>query len=130
MTGTLSLFGFPSTPARLTVQPRSATWRAIRASAFFAGGILLAPLVGLVPPHAPWALGVLGIGGFLGLRKWRERFTILSFEGACPKCGEALSIPSGTPLRPVMTVPCPGCHHDSRLTPSLSEHRATDPEVP
>lgn len=130
MTGTLSLFGFPSTPARLDVRPRSTAWRAVRAGAFFAGGILLAPLAGLVPPHAPWALGILGIGGFLGLRKWRERFTILSFQGACPKCGKALDIPPGTPLRPVMTVSCPGCHHDSRLTASLSEQQTTDPGMP
>jgi hypothetical protein len=116
MEGTVSLFGFPDTPGRLEVLPRSTAWRSLRAAAFFGGGLLLAPAVGLVPPHAPWVVAALGIGGFLGLRKWKERFTILSFQGTCPKCGGALSLAPGTPLRPIMTVPCHGCNHDSRLT--------------
>jgi len=81
----------------------------------------VAPAVGLVPPHAPWAVAVLGIGGIMGFRKWRERFTILSFKGTCPKCGGALSLASGIPLRPVMAVPCHGCKHDSRLITRIPE---------
>jgi len=115
MEGTISLFGFPSTSAHLDVRSRSTTWRVSWCSAFIGGGVLLAPLVGLVPPHVPWIIAALGVGGFLGLRKWRERFTILTLKGFCPKCGGPLSLPPGTPLRPVMTLPCPGCNHDSRL---------------
>ena len=57
----------------------------------------------------------------MGFRKWRERFTILSLKGTCPKCGGALSLASGTPLRPVMTVPCHGCNHESRLIIPIPE---------
>ncbi len=117
--GTLSLFGFPDTPAELAVLPRSAGWRLGRSSAFIGTGLVLAPLVGLIPPHAPWVLAVLGTGGLMGIRKWKERFTILSLQGECPKCGGPLSLKSGTPLRSVMTVPCSGCNHDSRLTVAL-----------
>lgn len=116
MEGTLSLFGFSDTVAYLEVQPRTLRWRALRAGLFMGGALVLAPAVGLVPPHAPWVVGALGIGGFLGIRKWRERFTILSFRGQCPKCGGALSLPAGIPLRPVMTVSCDSCKHDSSLT--------------
>ncbi|MCJ7627782.1 MAG: hypothetical protein MUO50_05270, partial [Longimicrobiales bacterium] len=116
MEGTVSLFGFPDTPGRLEVLPRSTAWRGLRATAFLGGGLLLAPAVGLVPPHAPWAMAALGIGGILGIRKWREQFTILSFHGTCPRCGGILTLASGIPLRPVMTVTCEGCNHDSRLT--------------
>ena len=123
MDGTLSLFGFPDTPARLEVLPRSAAWRWLRASVFFGGGLLLAPAVGLVPPHAPWVAAALGIGGIMGIRKWRERFTILSLQGTCPRCGGALSLASGTPLRPVMTVPCGGCNHESRLATPIRSTR-------
>jgi len=119
MEGTLSLFGFPSTVAHLEVLPRSTGWRALRAGLFIGGALVLAPAVGLLPPHAPWVVGVLGIGGFLGIRKWRERFTVLSFRGICPKCGGALSLPGGTPLRPVMTISCDGCNHGSSLTTTL-----------
>lgn len=79
----------------------------------------MAPAVGLVPPHVPWALAALGIGGFMGIRKWRERFTLLSFEGICPRCGGRLSLNPGIPLRPVIALTCDGCNHESRLTTSI-----------
>jgi len=130
MEGTISLFGFSSTPARLEVLSRSTGWRAWRASGFVGSGLLLAPAVGLVPPHAPWMIAVLGIGGFLGLRKWRERFTILALEGICPKCGGSLSLARGTPLKPVMTVPCEGCNHDTRLTTMISSAGTLEKDSP
>ena len=115
LSGTLSLFGFPPVEASLKVVPRSVAWRGALASAYVGGGLLLAPILGMVPPHAPWAVGVLVCGGFLGVRKWRERFTLLSLDGACPKCGGKVSIPSRVPLKSGISVPCEGCHHDSRL---------------
>jgi hypothetical protein len=118
--GTIFLFGFPETQAELEVLPRSTGWRLFRGTVFLAGGLILAPVVGLIPPHAPWVVAALGIGGIMGFRKWREHFTLLSFRGTCPKCGGDLSLRHGTPLRPVMTVPCPGCNHDSRLTSQFS----------
>ena len=119
MDGTLSLFGYPSTEAHLDVRPRSAGWRASRASLFAGGGLVLAPFLGLLPPHAPWAVAALGIGGVLGLRKWRERFTLLGFQGRCPRCGSELELEAGIPVKSVMTVPCKECNHDSKLTPRL-----------
>ncbi len=82
--------------------------------------LVIAPAVALIPPHVPWAFMALGLGGFMGSRKWKERFTVISLEGYCPKCGGPLSIRSGTPLRPVLTVPCDGCNHESRLTTPFS----------
>jgi len=119
LSGTVSLFGFASTSAELGVLPRSTAWRRLRGGAFFAGGLAAAPVVGMVPPHAPWAIGALAIGGVLGLRKLRERFTLISLHGSCPKCGGALSLSPGTPVRQEMAVPCEGCHHDSRLSIAL-----------
>lgn len=118
--GSITLFGFPTTEAELEVLPRSFPWRASRAFGYLGGAALLSPAVGVIPPHAPWVVAVLGIGGWLGVRKWRERFTLLSFRGPCPKCGGVLSIPSGTPLKATMSLPCEGCLHDSRLTTDLS----------
>ena len=119
-TGTLSLFGFSSTEAVLELLPRSRSWRAVRATVFIGGGLVLAPAVGLFPPHVPWATGALVLGLFLGLRKWRERFTIVSLQGRCPKCGGPMAIREGTPLRKTISVPCEGCNHESRLVVSLS----------
>ena len=129
MEGTLSLFGFPDTTAEMEVLPRSLGWRLSRAAAFIGGGLILAPVLGVVPPHAPWAVAALGIGGFFGVRKWREEFTILSFLGSCPKCGGTLAMKKGTPLKRVMTVSCPGCNHDSRLTTNLSPEASGQREV-
>jgi hypothetical protein len=113
---TLALFGYPDSTAKVNAISRSTAWRAIRASAFLGGGLLLAIILGMVPPHAPWVAMALGAGFYFGHRKWRERWTIVWFEGLCPKCGGQLRIPDGTPLRPVLSVPCDQCHHDSRLT--------------
>jgi hypothetical protein len=118
--GKLELFGFPTTKAQVRVLPRTTAWRAGGAILFGVCSLLLAPLVGLVPPHAPWALGALGMGGFLALRRWRERFTILALEGLCPKCGGALGLREGTPLKAVISVPCEGCHHDARLVVGMA----------
>jgi len=117
--GTLNLFGFPPGQACVGVLARSRRWRALRASAFFGGGLILAPLVGVVPPHAPWVAGALGFGGFFGIRKWRERFTLVSFEGDCPRCGEPVRVRAGTPLRATLSVPCEKCHYDAHLTVEL-----------
>ena len=119
LSGAVSLFGFEATSAELDVLPRSVAWRRLRGGAFFAGGLAGAPVVGMVPPHVPWAIGALAIGGYLGLRKLRERFTLISLQGYCPKCGGALSLSPGTPVRREMAVPCEGCHHDSRLSIDL-----------
>lgn len=119
LSGRLTLFGFPSTDAVVRVVPRSRSWRGIRAATFLGGGLLLAPVVGMVPPHAPWVAGVLGVGIFLGLRKWREHFTVASIQGRCPKCGETLQVRSGTPMRDTLSITCDACHHDSQLQVDL-----------
>jgi len=112
----LNLFGFPPTEAVVQAIPRSRSWRSVRASVFFGGGLLLAPVVGLVPPHAPWVAGVLGFGIFFGLRKWREHFTVESLQARCPKCGEPVGVKAGTPMRNALSVSCDACHHDSQLS--------------
>lgn len=132
--GTLTLFGFPPEKAVLRVLPRTRAWRGARALGFLGGGILLAPLVGVIPPHAPWAAGVLGISSFLGIRRWRERFTLESLHARCPRCGRPIDLKRGTPLRPTTPVPCDDCHHESQLTVRLPrEHPQVAPpqaEVP
>jgi hypothetical protein len=135
--GTLALFGFPPERAVVHVIPRNPAWRGVRALGFIGGGILLAPLVGVIPPHAPWIAGALGFGFFFGIRKWRERYTLETLEACCPKCGQPMALRRGTPLRPTHSVPCDGCHHDSQLTvrlpggtPSLDTQPESSPPGP
>ena len=85
LSGTVTLFGFSPGEALIHAVPRTRAWRGTRALAFVLGGALLAPVVGVIPPHAPWVAGALGFGLFLGIRKWRERFTLESLRARCPK---------------------------------------------
>jgi hypothetical protein len=119
--GSMILFGFPSTGVEGEVIPRSRNWRGLRLFGFLAGGLVLAPLVGLIPPHAPWAVGALGVGLFFGIRKWRERLTLVSFQGGCPKCGAEIRLKPGSAVRNGMSITCDQCHHDSVLSLDLEK---------
>jgi hypothetical protein len=110
----IALFGFEPTPAVVVLQPRAKTWRVGGAARIQALGLVLAPLVGLVPPHAPWALGALVGGFYLARRRWRHHFTLEEVRGNCPRCGEPVSPPLGM-LQTPHPVPCPSCRFDGAL---------------
>ncbi|MEJ2538572.1 MAG: hypothetical protein P8188_01095 [Gemmatimonadota bacterium] len=113
--GTLTVFGHEDTRAELEVIPRSTGWRLARAGGFILGGLVAAPVVALLPPHAAWALGAAGTGVFFGLRKWSERYTLVSLEGPCPRCGAPIRITSPTRLRSSWNISCDACHHAATL---------------
>jgi len=77
-------------------------------------GLLVAPVVVLVPPHVPWALGALGVGGILARRRWLERFTVLDVDGACPRCGKPVKGTRGR-LRHPHPVLCESCHFEGSV---------------
>jgi len=108
------LFGFPSTSAVLSVRARSASWRATGAAVRLGGCTVLAGVVAIVPPHAPWIIGALGGGVVLARRRWIERCTLESVAGQCPKCGAALRVKAGR-LRAPHPVPCEACHHETAI---------------
>jgi hypothetical protein len=113
--GRLSLFGHDPVEARVTLRPRSRGWR-MRRTLLFGGGILaLAPLVALLPPHAPWAVAAVGGGVFVGRRQWLHRYTVLGMSGSCPRCGAAFSLSPGTRLRRPHAISCDDCNHESSL---------------
>ncbi len=114
-TGRVTLFGHEPTTAQVSLVARTARWRMTRA--FFAGGtgIALAPLVGLVPPHVPWALAAVGVGMFLARRRLREHYTLNSVEALCPRCGAELSLARPAALRTPHIMPCDACHYEPVL---------------
>lgn len=114
------LFGFDSTPAVLHIRARPTAWRASGAAAIMGGFTLLAAVVAIVPPHAPWLIGSLVGGAVLARRRWIEHYTLESVEGTCPKCEARLDVKSSR-LRLPHPVPCDGCHHECALK--------IDPEV-
>ena len=109
VSATAHVFGHDPVTVRLTLVPRSPGWRASRAARYLVGGAVLAPLVAIVPPHAPWAVGA-GAGGLvLGLRKWGERFTLTAVDGLCPRCGAPLPFGGATPLKTPHSLGCEEC---------------------
>jgi hypothetical protein len=113
--GRLELFGHESTEVEVELEARSRRWRMVRAAWTLGLGLVVAPVVGLIPPHAPWLIGALGIAILLASRRLRERHTLLSALGPCPRCGANLSLNGPTRLRHPHPAPCDSCHHESTL---------------
>lgn len=115
----ITLFGFDDVPAGARIEVRSTGWRARRTAIAMAAGLIAAPAVALVPPHAPWALGALGIGLLTAVRRWAERHTLHSLEGSCPRCGEGISISRPVRLRHPHAISCPSCQYELAVTVDL-----------
>lgn len=112
---TLRLFGFSPTSGNASLQPRSVPWRLARTGFMLAITAVVAPLVFLVPPHAPWGVGALLGGLILSRRRWMERATISDVSAPCPKCGHEVRIRKASRLRDPHTMTCDHCHHESIL---------------
>ena len=110
----LSLGG-NATEARARVIERTAAWRHAAAARQLAWWLLV-PLVALVPPHVPWVLAVLAVGGMRAWGRLRERRTLVSLHGPCPKCGTEQDFAElGRMKEPHHTVTCASCRWDLRV---------------
>jgi hypothetical protein len=112
--GQAVLFGYPPSEVRATLRPRPRSWRLTGAAQRVAVSLAVAPFVAMVPPHAPWLIGVLTAGGVMARRRWLEEHTLTAIEGACPSCGTPLEVKSGR-LRFPHPLTCEACHHVSSL---------------
>ena len=115
----ITLFGFDVVPADARIEARSTGWRARRVAIALAAGLIAAPAAALVPPHAPWALGALGISLLTARWRWAEEHTLHSLEGACPRCGESISLSRSTRLRHPHPISCPSCQHELAISVDL-----------
>ena len=112
----ITLFGFDGVSANARIEAR---WRGRRAAAALAAGLIAAPLAALVPPHAPWALGALGIGLLTAHRRWAEEHTLHFLEGACPRCGEGITLSRPARLRHPHATSCPSCQYELAISVDL-----------
>jgi len=115
------LFGHAPTEAAAAVIERSGKWRLGRAALAAALTLIVAPLVALIPPHAPWAVAALGIGATITRRRWLEQHTLQSMSGNCPRCATPLSVERPTRLRRPHAISCETCHHEPQLKLDLDE---------
>ncbi len=107
----VALFGFEPTTATLDLRPRARSWRVRGVVRILAITIVVAPAVAVIPPHAPWVLGVLAAGIILARRRWKEHFTLDAVHGTCPRCGGPLSASPGR-LRAPHPLSCDACGHE------------------
>lgn len=115
MSARLTLRGHEPRPAELEVEYRDARTRMTRAALSLVGLWLLAPLVFLLPPHLPWGFGAVIAGIFFAYRQWTGEYIVRRFEGGCPRCGTALSLPPGSRIRLPHAMNCYHCHHEPVL---------------
>lgn len=112
----ISLFGHPPTRAMAVLLHRSGRSRLLRALAALAMGAVVVPLVALVPPHAPWAIGAFVLTLLAVRAAFRERWTLVGVEGCCPRCGEAIEVGGRSRLRDPHPLSCRTCRHEPTLT--------------
>lgn len=110
----LTLFGSPTRAAVVDVTPRPRHQRMVRALATLGVTILLAALVGIIPPHVPWILGVLALGAWRTRGEWKGEYALHAFAGPCPRCGEPLRLEEKF-ITPPLAVPCYSCHAQPQL---------------
>jgi hypothetical protein len=108
-TGRIEAFGFESTIARLDVIERTPSWRITRALLSAIIGLGAAPVVMFIPPHVPWALGSIVMGGWFARRFALEKRTLVSLEGVCPKCSAGIRMSKAVPLRGPHELSCASC---------------------
>jgi hypothetical protein len=115
VSGRVTLFGHEPSLATVEVAARGRRWRLTRAGALLVAALLLAPVAALIPPHAPWAIAILGAGFVFARRRWNEHFSLISLQAECPRCGADLSTTRGGRLRAPHPVTCDECHREMRL---------------
>lgn len=111
----LETFGFPDTACDVEVIVRSQSWRVTRALLSILIGWGLVPVVALLPPHFPWAIGAFITGPVLAQRRLTERYTLKSASGSCPKCHAPVVLRDAGRLRQPQSVPCESCAQDLLL---------------
>jgi hypothetical protein len=127
----VDMLQIPEVPARLTfaggaasegrarVIERSDAWRRSSALAQLAWWLLV-PVVVWLPPHVPWVLLVLGVGGFRAINRFRERRTLVSLRGPCPKCGTEQEFRETGRMKRPHAVHCAHCRWELRVDVPLS----------
>jgi hypothetical protein len=111
----LTVFGSEPGSALLEVTPRPRARRATRAAGTAAATLVVAAAVALLPPHLPWLLAALAVGGWRTRGEWRGEYELHGFEGSCPRCGEPLRVVERY-ITPPLQVPCFACHAQVQLT--------------
>jgi hypothetical protein len=124
---------YPPAPARVELQVRPLSGRALRTVVPLLACWSAIPWLLDRQPPLPWAAVALCMGVYLAQRGWAGRFRVRSFVGVCPRCGRHLRIAAGTAIDLPHTLTCAGCHFEPRLEVDFrpraarASHRATPP---
>lgn len=107
--------GSDTRPADVEVIYQSRATRLSRALVVLGVTLLVMPVVFFIPPHFVWSLAALGAGLYLARRYWIGQYYVVSFAGACPRCGADLEIGDGTRIGRTHSLDCYGCHRQPQL---------------
>ena len=119
MPARITLFGFDPVDATARIEARSTGWRARRASMALAAGLIMAPLLAVVPPHAPWVVVAVVVGLLTARRRWAEAHTLHFLEGACPRCETGISLSRPARLIRPHPISCPSCQYELMMSVDL-----------
>lgn len=111
----VELVGFPARPAVFEATRRGAVDRGARALLVLAVFWMAGPALYLVPPHVIWVVVAVKAGVVFAIHEWRGEYRVHRFEGACPRCGSALSVKTGVCGRFPRALSCFTCHHSPVL---------------
>lgn len=115
----ITLFGFDAVDATARIEARTTGWRARRASMALAAGLFMAPLLAVVPPHAPWVVIAVVVGLLTARRRWAEAHTLHFLEGACPRCETGISLNRPARLGRPHLISCPSCQYELTVSVDL-----------
>lgn len=111
----LRLRGHEAKPAEIQIEKRPRQTRMTRSILTLVGFLVLAPVVALIPPHIPWVLVALFMGGYLAWKQWAGEYIVHSFSGNCPRCDAELKIDPGSKVGLPLEMDCYSCHHKPTL---------------
>lgn len=122
------LCAYPPAPARVGLVYQRAPGRALKAVVSLIFFWTIAPFSFIIPPHYPFPVLCVCVGGYLAHMFWRGRYRVRWFVGQCPRCGAHLRMQLGERISLPHTVPCVACHFEPMLeVASPEEARPPEP---
>jgi hypothetical protein len=110
------LAGHRDAPARLSVERYSNVARIYRTVMY--GLLWIGSSVGMlfITIFDPFMTCMpFFVGAVMTYRSWRGRFKVTEFRGACPRCGEPLTLKLGSKIGSPHQLVCYSCHHEPHL---------------
>jgi hypothetical protein len=122
----LGALGVYATAVELRAIQRTRGERAALTALTLAGGLLLAPLAFLIPPHLESGAIAFLLALYFARRAWVGEWHTVSMAGPCPRCDATVRLKPGTVLYLPHTLHCDGCRAELWLEIEAAPDVPTD----